>query len=163
VHWCALLVKFIIGIGNPGKEYEKTRHNVGFRVIDLLKEHKVSGACLVKPQTYVNRTGEEVLRLTKKHALLSKDILIVCDDVNLPFGELRFRGAGSSGGHKGLVSVIEALGSQEFARLRIGVGHKSMPKDLTPFVLGAFSAEEEKQLEGILNQAVEKCKDWIAG
>lgn len=153
-------MKFVIGIGNPGKEYEKTRHNVGFRVIDLLKKEEVRGVHLVKPLTYVNRTGQAVSHLALKYKLDPKDILIICDDVNLPFGKLRLRASGSAGGHKGLLSVIESLDSGDFPRLRIGVGRESLPKNLASFVLDRFSEEEEKALGSVLKQAAMVCETW---
>ena len=153
-------MKFIIGIGNPGKEYEKNRHNVGFRVIDLLKNEKMRGVHLSKPQTFVNRTGDEVLRLSNRYPLTSGDLLVVCDDVNLPLGKMRLRARGSSGGHKGLQSVIGVLNTEEFARLRVGVGAEVVPKDLAGFVLQDFSKTEEKVLSGVLKKAVTICETW---
>ena len=161
------LLKFIIGIGNPGKKYEKTRHNVGYRVVELLggkagwrKDGKLKAlraplgedAVLVKPETFVNRTGEAVPA--------QKDVLLVCDDVNLAFGALRLRASGSAGGHHGLESVIEALRSEEFPRLRIGVRNERMPKDLTGFVLEEFGAQERKALPEILKKAALICETW---
>src|SRR3989338_4089743 len=142
-------MKFIIGIGNPGKKYQGTRHNTGFRALDRL-EGKIGGdAMLIRPDTFVNNTGEAVSALVKKYDPKAADILVVCDDVNLDFGKLRLRASGSAGGHHGLESVIAALGSEGFARLRIGVRNERMPEDLTGFVLGKFSNEEEKEVGGI--------------
>ena len=153
-------MKFIIGIGNPGKEYEKTRHNVGFRVIDLLRNKKIRGAHLSKPQTFVNHTGDEVLRLARRHSLMSRELLLVCDDVNLPLGRLRLRAGGSSGGHKGLESVIGVMNTEDIARLRIGVGGEAMPQDLAGYVLGNFTKTEEKILSGVLKKAASICETW---
>ena len=157
-------MKFVIGIGNPGKSYDKTRHNVGFAVLDRLKDSgiKKTEAMFVKPETFVNRTGEAVAALLKKYPkATAQDFLIVCDDVNLLFGKMRLRGSGSAGGHHGLESVIEALGGNGFSRLRIGVGQEAMPKDLTGFVLEKFSKSEQKALDEILERAVLVCESWV--
>lgn len=171
-------MKFIVGIGNPEKKYDKTRHNVGFRALDVLcqrrsgiwrsKKKSRSLVCslddgvLMKPETYVNNTGEAVSVTLKKHGAAPSDFLFVCDDVNLAFGKLRLREAGSAGGHHGLESIIAALGSEDFARLRIGVGNDGMPKeDLTGFVLENFSADEEKALKAVLEKAVLVCENWL--
>lgn len=156
-------MKFIVGIGNPGPSYKNTRHNIGFRALDAIKKASKADpkkVMLVKPSTFVNKSGEAVRSLLEKHHFSNQDLLIVCDDVNLGFGKLRLRGRGSAGGHHGLESVIEALGSEDFPRLRIGVGQEGMPKDLTGFVLERFSAEEEKELENILEKVVSVCDSW---
>jgi len=156
-------LKFIIGIGNPGKKYESTRHNVGFQVIDVLKKKALLNskeAVLVRPKTFVNRTGDVILELTGKRKVSPQDILVVCDDVNLRFGKLRLRVSGSAGGHHGLESVIEALGSVDFPRLRIGIKTDSMPEDLVPFVLESFDSGEKKELPEILEKAARVCEAW---
>lgn len=152
-------MKYILGIGNPGKSYENTRHNVGFRLVDrMVREDRVGkGLTVVKPETYVNKTGDYV-RFRK---IPAHDLLVVCDDVNLPLGTLRLRAKGSSGGHNGLKSVIEALGSQEFARLRIGVGGEKMPKDLAEYVLAPFTRAETMSLDKILSRASQVCETWF--
>lgn len=157
-------MKFIVGIGNPGRKYEGTRHNVGFAVVDRLKKKlKNPGAVLVKPGTFVNNTGEAVRELSEKRRAKPADILVVCDDVNLDFGKLRLRASGSAGGHHGLESVIEALGSTDFARLRVGVRNESMPKDLAGFVLEKFSADEAKRLDAIVEKAAAVGESWADG
>jgi PTH1 family peptidyl-tRNA hydrolase len=153
-------LKFIVGIGNPGREYEKTRHNVGFRVVDALKKNDFKKARLLKPSTFVNRTGLAVLELKDRHRIAPEDVLVVCDDVYLPLGTLRLRAKGSAGGHNGLKSVIESLGTEEFPRLRVGVGKEKLPKDLAGFVLEPFSKEEETVLKEVLKKAVLACEDW---
>ena len=172
-------VKFIIGIGNPGKKYEHTRHNIGFVSMDALIKH-LSGSqnwketpelkaeahagddiFLVKPSTFVNHTGETLKAIEGKYHPALKDILVVCDDVNLRFGKLRLRDSGSAGGHHGLESAIEALGSEDFPRLRIGVGAEEMPKDLEGFVLEQFSGEESKKIAGLSEKTVLICESWI--
>ncbi len=172
-------MKFIIGIGNPGKKYEHTRHNIGFVSMDVLIKH-LSGSLswketselkaevhaaddifLVKPSTFVNHTGEVLKAIEGKYHPGLKDILVVCDDVNLRFGKLRLRDSGSAGGHHGLESAIEALGSEDFPRLRIGVGTEELPKDLEGFVLEKFSGEESKKVGAISEKAVLICESWI--
>lgn len=172
-------MKFIIGIGNPGKKYEHTRHNIGFVSMDVLikrlsdlaswKEtpgleaevHATDDIFLVKPSTFVNHTGEVLKAIEEKYHPDLKNILVVCDDVNLRFGKLRLRDSGSAGGHHGLESAIEALGSEDFPRLRIGIGAEELPKDLEGFVLEKFSAEESKKIATIAEKAVLICENWI--
>ncbi len=157
-------MKYIVGIGNPGEKYKRTRHNVGFAAVDAVKKAVDPGPkelLLVKPSTFVNNTGRAVRLLMERSRFKKQDLLVVCDDVNLPFGKLRLRGSGSAGGHRGLASVIEALGAEDFPRLRIGVGNETMPRDLAGFVLERFDREEEKQLKLILEQVVLVCDHWI--
>ena len=184
-------MRFVVGIGNPGKKYDGTRHNAGFRVIDALrakieaetkkrlvvsKEFQAETAqaaedvLLIKPDTYVNRTGGTVSALLCAHASKPSDFLLVCDDVNLPLGKIRLRASGGPGGHHGLESAIEAFGSEDFPRLRIGVGPKGPPaeggsalggKDLTEYVLEPFGKEEEKEFVGAVDDAVTVCREWI--
>ncbi len=116
---------------------------------------------LLKPKVFVNNTGDAVFALLRKYGAQPKNVLVVCDDVNLKFAKLRLREHGSAGGHHGLESIIEHLGSDEFPRLRIGVGNDSMPEDLTSFVLGKFDKYEKKKLGNILEQAVSVCEAWI--
>ena len=171
-------MRFIVGIGNPEKRYDKTRHNIGFRALDILcgkrsgtwrsKKKSRSLVCsldealLMKPETYVNNTGDAVEVALKKHAAAPSDFLFVCDDVNLMLGKIRLRDTGSAGGHHGLESVIRAFGSEDFPRLRVGVGNEGMPKgDLTEFVLGVFEPGEQKKLETVLEKTVSVCETWL--
>ena len=174
-------MKFIVGLGNPDKEYEKTRHNIGFRVLAGMpvameiksgtwkykKEFQaevlsIESVLLVRPRTYVNLTGDSVSAIRYHYEASPSDFLFVCDDVNLMFGKLRLRDSGSAGGHHGLDSIIQSIGDGNFARLRIGVGNEDMPKDdLTEFVLGNFNRQEEKQINNILGNAISICKTWI--
>jgi PTH1 family peptidyl-tRNA hydrolase len=166
-------VKGVFGVGNPGADYRKTRHNIGFAVLEAIgprwifkKSLKAEvaewrGAFLLKPCTFVNQTGQAVLAFKKiRHADI-RDLLLICDDVNLEFGQLRLRESGSAGGHHGLESVIESLGTQDFPRLRIGIGKKALPRDLAPFVLDRFSAEEMREIPSILKKAVSVCEAWV--
>ena len=171
-------MKFVIGIGNPGRKYGGTRHNAGFEVLDLLaarhgvknwKEVKklqamtaeAGGATLVKPLTFVNLTGETVAGLLREHHPKTEEMLFVSDDVNLDFGKLRLRPSGSAGGHHGLESAISVLGSEDFPRLRFGVRNEGMPQDLNGFVLEPFTADEKKRVVEILERAVSVCESWL--
>jgi PTH1 family peptidyl-tRNA hydrolase len=174
-------MKFIIGIGNTGEEYEGTRHNIGFTVVGAIKDRGsypkwnfkkrfnawvaelLGNVWLVRSTLFVNNTAGTISALRENTPfVLPQDYLVVCDDVNLEFGKMRLRASGSAGGHHGLESVIQALGTEEFPRLRIGVGSENMPKnDLTNFVLGHFTPEEKNALEMVLGKAASVCDSWI--
>lgn len=171
-------MKFIIGVGNPESKYDGTRHNVGFAALDAIggksavrwkKEADLKAfaadlggsGLLVKPLLYVNNTGGTVSALAARHDCAAKDLLVICDDVNLTFGKLRLRPSGSAGGHHGLESVIQELGTEDFARLRIGVGNERMPKDLAGFVLEKFDPQEREQLEAVLKKVVSISTAWL--
>ena len=156
----------IVGLGNPGPEYAKTRHNIGFRCIDLLAEklgakidkakfqglygqadYKGNRLYLLKPLTYMNLSGVSVLQLSSFFKIPPQRIVVLFDDISLEPGRLRVRGDGSAGGHNGIKSIIAQLGSQDFPRVKIGVGAKPHPDfDLADWVLSTFSAQEEKAL-----------------
>lgn len=156
----------IVGLGNPGREYERTRHNTGFRAIDLLAQTlgcKIDKAkfqglygqtvyngtklFLLKPQTYMNLSGRAVLQLSAYYSIPPERIIVLFDDISLEPGRLRVRGDGSAGGHNGIKSIIAELGSQNFPRVKIGVGAKPNPEfDLAAWVLSTFSEKEEKDL-----------------
>lgn len=156
----------IVGLGNPGPEYAKTRHNIGFRCIDLLAEklgakidkakfqglygqvdYKGNRLYLLKPLTYMNLSGVSVLQLSSFFKIPPQRIIVIFDDISLEPGRLRVRANGSAGGHNGIKSIIAQLGSQEFPRVKIGVGAKPHPDfDLADWVLSTFSAQEEKAL-----------------
>jgi len=161
----------VVGLGNPGPRYHATRHNIGFRLLDLLgsrwgagketasnvyrsRSARIGGrdAVLVKPTTFMNRSGEALLRLPESALAGPERHLVVLDDVSLPFGAIRFRVRGSAGGHRGLESVLGALGTPEVPRLRLGVGDGEPGRDLRDHVLEPFSPEEEDALE-----------PWLAG
>lgn len=157
----------IAGLGNPGREYEDTRHNVGFRVLEKLakkenisvleKRHKaiigkgvISGrkCILAKPQTYMNLSGESVRELADYYKIdIEQELIVIYDDINLEPGQLRIREKGSAGGHNGIKNMIACLGSDVFARVRIGVGKKPEQMDLVDHVLGHFAGEEQKLME----------------
>ena len=163
----------VVGLGNPGREYEKTRHNCGFRAVDLLAEQlgtkidklKFQGLYaqvnyegkrlfLLKPQTYMNLSGRSVLQLSAYFNIPPQRIIVMFDDISLEPGRLRIRADGSAGGHNGIKSIIQELGSQEFPRIKIGVGAKPNPNyDLADWVLSVFSANEEKALAVSLDNA----------
>ena len=165
----------IVGLGNPGKEYERTRHNAGFRALDILadklgcrvdklKFQGLYGQCayqgkklyLLKPQTYMNLSGRSVLQLSAYFHIPPQRIVVIFDDVSLVPGRLRIRGDGSAGGHNGIKSIIAEVGSQAFPRVKIGVGAKPHPDaDLADWVLSSFSASEEKALVPALERAGE--------
>jgi PTH1 family peptidyl-tRNA hydrolase len=174
-------LKIILGIGNPGREHEGTRHNVGFRVVDriarstgaefgrkrfkgLMGEGTFGGTrlLLVKPQTYVNLSGECAREVLDYHEAGLESFLVVTDDVNLPLGGLRFRPRGSSGGHRGLESIIGRLGTDEFPRLRVGVGRPGAQEDdLVGHVLGTFSRDEAELAERAEDRAAEAALEWV--
>lgn len=162
---------FIVGLGNPGPRYALNRHNVGFIFLDryikklgcssnfVREENYELLNCgvvhLVKPLTYMNVSGIAVKTLVVKHKLSTNDIIVVYDDVDLPLGRIRVRQRGSAGGHNGLKSIIEALGTDEIVRVRIGIGPKPEGTDLAQFVLSDFSNEELILLNKVLDVAVE--------
>ena len=163
----------IVGLGNPGKEYERTRHNTGFRVadrlaaqlhvkIDRLKckaltrfvDYEGLRVLLVEPQTYMNASGAAVSALATYYKVKPERILVIFDDISLPVGRVRIRRDGSAGGHNGIKSIIQSLGTDQFPRVKVGVGAKPHPDyDLADWVLSKFSAQEEKALEPALEHA----------
>lgn len=163
----------IVGLGNPGKEYAHTRHNCGFRAIDILAEKlgckidklKFQGLyaqttfngsklLLLKPQTFMNLSGRSVLQISAYFNIPPERVIVMFDDISLQPGRLRVRADGSAGGHNGIKSIINELGSQNFPRVKIGVGAKPSPdRDLADWVLSGFSANEEKELAGALKNA----------
>ena len=175
-------MKVIVGLGNPGHTFHATRHNVGFRAIQVLAQrHQVdigqrtsspldgrpagvygeygSGAQrirLLMPLTMMNESGEALQGLD----VPMQDLLIVCDDVNLPLGTLRLRPQGGAGGHHGLESCLAALSTQDVARLRIGVGTATLPSDLHHFVLSPFTAQERPTIDQVIQQAADACETW---
>ncbi len=163
----------VVGLGNPGREYAETRHNIGFRCIDqLAREHSISlerrsrqalkgegvidGHCvaLAKPRTYVNLSGQAVSYLLARYRVSPRELLIVYDEVSLPPGKLRLRPGGGAGGHNGIKSIIGALGTQDFPRLRIGVGKSADGTGLVRHVLGEMPHEEREAVDGAVGCAV---------
>lgn len=173
-------MKIIIGLGNPSREYQGTRHNIGFDAVTRLcddyrirldsKEHKalcgkgcIGGekVILAQPQTYMNLSGESVRALTDYYKVGAEDIIVIYDDISLDAGQLRVRPKGSAGGHNGIKSIIAHLGTEEFARIRIGVGDKPKEWDLADYVLGHFSKEEEPVIREALGRAAKACECMI--
>ena len=169
-------MKLIVGLGNPGQEYRDTRHNVGFLVVDeLARRHQLSltmgpsqvpetlvakrygpvPLLVAKPLTFMNRSGDAVAALMRYYQLDAADVLVVVDDAALPLGRLRARVRGSAGGHNGLKSLIERLGTSEFARLRLGVGRGDPRRDLADHVLANFESGERAELEAFIARAAD--------
>ena len=167
-------MKLIVGLGNPGQQYRNTRHNVGFRVLDEVAErlsvrfdqekyealfataeHEGERVMLLKPLTYMNLSGTSIAKAARNRVPDPADVIVVLDEIQLPLGTVRIRLEGSHGGHNGLRSVIEHLGTQKFPRLRIGVGHKKAGDDLRDHVLSTFAPEEKPDVERSIKTAAE--------
>jgi PTH1 family peptidyl-tRNA hydrolase len=173
----------IVGLGNPGGEYAKTRHNAGFLLIEKLSgrwkanwtlekkfnarvaraEHAGNRVILCEPQTFMNSSGETVGPLAGFYRVSLKQLLVAVDDADLPLGEIRLRPSGSSGGHHGLESIEQHLNTREFARLRIGIGRKDGAREITNYVLGKFSAGEAELVEKVLTAAADQAEMWLRG
>ncbi|HEU4695185.1 MAG TPA: aminoacyl-tRNA hydrolase [Vicinamibacterales bacterium] len=176
-------MKLIVGLGNPGREYRETRHNVGFMVVEeiarryalswsqapsqvpdafIAKRYGTEPLMLAKPLTYMNLSGDAVAGLSRYYDVSPGDVLIVVDEVALPFGKLRARARGSAGGHNGLKSVIERLGTTEFPRLRLGVGRGDGRRDLADHVLSIFERSERAELEAFIIRAADAAEMFVA-
>ena len=172
-------MKLVVGLGNPGRRYEGTRHNIGYVVLAELArkfglgppkarfrgavvEADLAGqkTLLLSPTTYMNLSGSSVQEARSFFKLPVEDILVLCDDLNLPVGKLRFRSRGSSGGQKGLEDIIRRLATEEFSRLRIGVGTAPEGWDWADYVLGKFTAEERPVIEQAVQQAADAVAVW---
>ncbi len=164
----------IAGLGNPGREYRCNRHNIGFMVLDhlaaemglsfsrlqfhnLVTNDRIDGkkVILAKAQTFMNESGQAIGQITRFYRIDLFQMLVICDDLDLPFGKLRLRPSGGSAGHKGLNSIIDNLGSQEFPRLRIGLGRPPGTLDPADFVLQNFSKQEQASLDSILRLSID--------
>jgi len=172
--------KLMVGLGNPGREYEKTRHNLGFMVINALTRalgtplnfekvnlYSMGGIAinsemviLAKPLTYMNRSGAAVSELCRTFEISLSNLIVLVDDLNLPFGKLRLRSKGSDGGHNGLAAIIEKLGTSDFARLRIGIANAEIA-DNVDFVLSPFNEQERKDLKDVLDKCVQACTSFV--
>jgi PTH1 family peptidyl-tRNA hydrolase len=176
-------VKLIVGLGNPGREYRDTRHNIGFMVVDeIARRHGIDWASgpsqiaetlvgkrfgaepvmLAKPLTYMNNSGESVAGLARYFDVTQDDLLVIVDEVALPFGRVRARARGSAGGHNGLKSIIERLGTTEFSRLRLGVGRGNGRRDLADHVLARFERSEQAELEALITRAADAAEMFAA-
>jgi PTH1 family peptidyl-tRNA hydrolase len=168
------VLSLVVGLGNPGRRYRETRHNVGFMVVEMLRERaggpderetghsavwrtEVEGReiVLARPLVFMNLSGAAVRALAEKHGAEPEEVLIICDDFHLDFGALRLRRGGSHGGHNGMRSIIAALGTQEFPRLRIGIGAAPAGQDPADYVLERFSADERVRLGDVVAQAAD--------
>lgn len=174
-------MKLIVGLGNPGPRYEETRHNVGFMVIDQLSrkwdiplsKQKFSGlygmgtvggekVLLLKPLTYMNLSGEAIRPLMDFYKLNNEDIIVIYDDLDLPAGKIRLRQKGSAGGHNGMKSTIQHLGTQAFNRIRIGIDRPTGGMAVPDYVLSRFSDEEWPDVEDALKRSAEACEEWLS-
>ncbi len=173
-------MKVVVGLGNPGRRYDKTRHNVGFEVLDeLARRHNAPAArlkfeaestevtiadektLLVAPQTYMNLSGRSVGKCVRFFQLPLDDLIVICDDMNLPLGRLRLRPEGSAGGQKGLENTIAQLASQKFSRMRIGIGRPANGIDATGYVLSRFRREEQDVMDQTIQLAADGIETWI--
>lgn len=170
----------IVGLGNPGSRYARTRHNVGYEVVDLLAErldvHLTHGSTdayfgwgvyqdvsvgLAKPLTYMNRSGRCVVQLLRSHNLSPGQLLVVYDDLNLELGAIRLRPSGSAGGHNGLQSIIDRLGTKSFSRLRIGIGDQFSPGQQSEYVLAPFSRSQRPIINETIETAADACRTFL--
>lgn len=170
----------VVGLGNPGSQYVGTRHNVGFDVIDAVSAARGGGSArkkfngevceivvgaervmLLKPLTFMNLSGGSVLAARDFHKLAAEDVLVICDDMNLPLGRLRVRANGSAGGQKGLADIIQRLGTDAVPRLRLGVGQPAAGRDAVGHVLGKFAPDEKPAVEAAVAKATAATIEWI--
>lgn len=170
-------MKFIVGLGNPGKKYSSTRHNVGFAVLDNFAEDKslkwreykdlaeislCDDFLIIKPTLFMNRSGPAIMPLIKKYNPDFEDIIVISDDMDISFGTLRIKKGGSSGGHNGVESIIESLGTDEFCRMRIGIGRPpSDTVDAVDFVLSKFNQEEALKMKSVIPRASDAVSVFI--
>jgi PTH1 family peptidyl-tRNA hydrolase len=176
-------VKWIVGLGNPGRQYESTRHNIGFMVIDRLaqrwnitigqeKHRSLIGegwtpggekVALIKPMTYMNLSGEAVRSFMDYRKAALEDLLVIYDDLDTPFGKLRLRYQGSSGGHNGIRSIIQHAGTERFNRIRVGISRPPAGVDVAHYVLSPFSKDERMSLDELLDKACDAAEAAVAG
>lgn len=172
----------VVGLGNPGEEYSLTRHNIGFMVVNELAkrcrlefkkwrtlalitkgQYNNRSVVFAKPTAYMNLSGNAVVSLLSYYKISPTNLLVISDDVNLPLGKLRLRKQGSDGGHNGLASIIESLGTIQFSRLRVGVRgtEDTLPKDLAPYVLGRFNRPEQQMVKEIISHAADAIECFL--
>ncbi|RAT03712.1 aminoacyl-tRNA hydrolase [Bacillus cereus] len=173
-------MKLIVGLGNPGREYELTRHNIGFMAIDelakrwniSLNEQKFKGVfgagfvngekvILLKPLTYMNLSGESIRPLMDYYKIDVEDFVVLYDDLDIPVGKLRLRMKGSAGGHNGVKSIISHLGTQEFQRIRMGIDRPKNGMKVVDYVLGRFTSEEIPDVNHSIEKAADACEEWL--
>jgi len=174
-------MKLVVGLGNPGKQYERTRHNVGWMVLERCCEKRgvewpgkkklearyafhglgKEQICFVEPLTYMNESGQSVRQFLDFYQVEAPDVLVLCDEMQLPVGQLRLKPGGSSGGQKGLESVIRHLGTQQFPRLRVGIGMPPPFMDAADWVLGRFGGDDEKAIAEAVEKAADAVDSWV--
>ncbi len=174
-------MKLVVGLGNPGRKYEQTRHNIGWEVLAELARHWAAGqrpkdefqaetldikigserVVLLAPQTFMNRSGSSVVLARDFYKLTNADVLVLSDDIALPVGQLRCRARGSSGGQKGLEDIIRALGGDDVPRLRVGIGPVAEHFETADFVLARFKPSERPQIDEIVVTAAEAVECWV--
>jgi len=174
-------LRLIVGLGNPGADYARTRHNVGFLLVELLAERwrakwtterkfqsrlaraerNQSRVLLCQPQTFMNASGEAVAAMLRFYQGAPEVLLVVVDDADLPLGEIRLRPGGGSGGHHGLESLAQCLGTAAFARLRIGIGRQTGAREITGYVLGRFGKAETEVMAKVLDAAADQAECWL--
>lgn len=174
-------MKLIVGLGNPGRAYFDSRHNIGFMVLKALAKEegialkkgffsnsfsgkgKIEGhdVILAEPLTFMNLSGNAVSALLKKHKVSLDNLLVICDDLDLEFGRIKIRPEGASGGHNGLKSIIDSIGRNNFPRLRIGVGRPHKNMDAADYVLSSFSRKEKEELQEVTVNALDCVKSWV--
>lgn len=174
-------MKCIVGLGNPGKKYEQTRHNIGFMIIDefakrnewKLTKKKFNGiyamesiagekVILLEPQTFMNLSGESLKPLMDFYNISVEDIVVIYDDLDLPPGKIRLRQKGGHGGHNGIRSIIDQLGTKEFKRIRVGIGRPEKPIPVIDYVLGKFAKEEKEDVASSIDSSVKACEMWLS-
>lgn len=173
-------MKLIVGLGNPGKQYDQTRHNIGFDVIDALSSefaiplnqskfkglygigfHNGEKIILLKPLTYMNLSGESIRAVMDFYQIELEDLLVIYDDLDLPVGKIRLRQKGSPGGHNGIKSTVAHLGTQQFNRIRIGIDRPQAGMSVPDYVLGRFHPEEKAFTEDAVKKSAEACSAWL--
>jgi PTH1 family peptidyl-tRNA hydrolase len=173
-------MKFIIGLGNPGGEYDGTKHNIGFQVVEeIAKEHGIDidkevhssfmgkgkidgeGVVFFLPQTYMNLSGKAVADLFEEQVERPEDVIVICDDINLKLGRIRIKHKGSAGGHNGLKSIIQELGTGDFVRLRVGIATDIHKGDISGYVLSPFRKKDRKHVEHVVAMAKEAVLCWM--
>ncbi|HEY8108725.1 MAG TPA: aminoacyl-tRNA hydrolase [Patescibacteria group bacterium] len=169
----------VVGLGNPGSKYERTRHNAGWQVVDALvrslgaeqvheaddrrpsDQWRSDDILFVKPTTFMNGSGPEVRRVMDYYKIPIDRLLVVTDELDLPFGTVKLRPGGGSAGHKGMDSVITAMGTEDFARLRVGIGRPPEGRDATDFVLSPFDPDQADDLPRVVTDAADQAKEWL--
>lgn len=180
--------RYVVGLGNPGRRYARTRHNVGFRVLEQLADRwtlgagkeafeglcwqgrvhrtdegpagKATAVVMLAPMTFMNRSGRSVAAMARFYKARPEDLLVIMDDLALPTGQLRLRASGSAGGHNGLDDILRALGTDAVPRLRIGIGQPPGPVDPRDYVLGKFTEDEEADIRSALDRAADAVEAW---